>query len=101
MGLPSRPLTPLVDQLMVPPRRIVTSPTRLTVRLETVTHRFHRDMPPSRVWTYDGHLPAPTINVARRTQLDVQWENPPSGKLPVIAPRSSTHATDGIPVQCL
>ena len=101
MELPARPLTPFVDRLRVPPRRVVTSPTRLTVRLETVTHRFHRDMPPSRVWTYDGHLPGPTIEVDRGTQLDVQWENHLSGKLPVIATRSSTHATDGIPVQCL
>src|SRR4029077_11699099 len=31
----------------------------------------------------------------------VQWENHLSGKLPVIATRSSTHETDGIPVQCL
>src|SRR6266576_3928693 len=59
----NHPLRPFVDKLAVPPRRVIDEPTRLTVRLETTTHRFHRDLPPSRVWTYDGLLPGPTIEV--------------------------------------
>ena len=101
MNLSARPLAPFVDPLRVPPRRVIKTPTRLTVRLETATHRFHRDMPPSRVWAYDGYLPGPTIEVDRGTPVEVQWENHLSGRLPVIATRSSTHAVDGIPVQCM
>src|SRR5216683_4189846 len=101
MNLGARPLAPFVDPLRVPPRRVINRPARLTVRLETATHRFHRDMPPSRVWAYDGHLPGPTIEVERGTPVEVQWENHLSGRLPVIATRSSTHAVDGIPVQCM
>jgi spore coat protein A len=85
----------------VPPRRVITKPTRLTVRLETATHRFHSDLPLSRVWAYDGHFPGPTIEVDRGTQVEVQWENRLSGRLPVIDTRCPTHSIDGVPVQCL
>ena len=80
---------------------MIKEPTRLAVRLESVSHRFHRDLPPSRVWTYDGHLPGPTIEVDRGVQVEVQWENRLSGRLPVVAVRASTHAVGGVPVQCL
>jgi FtsP/CotA-like multicopper oxidase with cupredoxin domain len=99
--LSSRPLTPFVDQLRVPPRRVITSPTRLAVRLETATHRFHRDLAPSRVWAYAGHLPGPTFEVDRGTQVEVQWENRLTGPLPVVVTRAPSHAVDGIPVQCV
>src|SRR5713101_3178260 len=98
---PARPLSPFVDLLRVPPRRVITAPTRLTVRLETATHRFHRDLEPSRVWAYDGHVPGPTIEVDRGVPVEVQWENHLSGTLPVIDTLSPTHDTDGVPVQCL
>ncbi len=98
--IPGR-LNPFVDLLPVPPRRVIKAPTRLTVRLDTVTHRFHRDLPLSRVWAYDGHLPGPTIEVDRGIQLEVQWENHLTGPLPVVVTRTSFHAKEGVPVQCL
>ncbi len=101
MDISSRPLSPFVDLLRVPPRRVIKAPTRLSVRLETVTHQFHRDLPPSRVWAYDGHLPGPTFEVERGTQVEVQWENRLTGTLPVTAVDAPTHSVDGVPVQCL
>jgi spore coat protein A len=101
MDVYSHQLSPFVDLLRLPPRRIIKAPTRLTVRLETVTHRFHRDLAPSNVWAYDGYLPGPTIEVDRGTQVEVQWENRLSGTLPVVVTRSSVHAVDGVPVQCV
>jgi FtsP/CotA-like multicopper oxidase with cupredoxin domain len=87
--------------LPVPPRRVVKTPTRLTIRLQTVNHRFHRDLPPSRVWAYDGQIPGPTIEVDRGTEVEVRWENRLSGPLPVVVTRAPVHAAGGIPVQCL
>ncbi len=101
MDVSPRRLRPFVDLLSLPPRRVIKAPTRLTVRLETATHRFHRDLPPSRVWAYDGRLPGPTIEVDRGIQVEVQWENHLSGTLPVVVTRSPVHAADGVPVQCL
>ena len=98
-ALPTYPLRPFVDPLPIPPRRIIEEPTRLTIGLEATTHRFHRDLEPSRVWTYDGHLPGPTIEVRRGIPLEVQWENRLTGTLPVVVTVAPTHAADGIPVQ--
>ena len=94
-------LKPFVDLLPVPPRYVAKEPSRLTIRLQTVNHRFHRDLPPSRVWAYDGHVPGPTIEVDRRTELEVRWENHLSGPLPVVVTRAPVHAAGGIPVQCV
>src|SRR2546425_310597 len=99
--LVARPLRPFVDLLRVPPRRVITSPSRLAIPLVSTTHRFHSDLPPSRVWTYDGHLPGPTIEVDCGIQVEVQWENRLSGRLPVIDIRSPMHEADGVPVQCM
>jgi FtsP/CotA-like multicopper oxidase with cupredoxin domain len=95
------PLTPFVDKLAVPPRRVVGERTRMTVRLEPAVHRFHRDLPPSRVWTYDGSVPGPTIDVRRGAELEVLWENHLSGTLPVVVTVAPEYAVDGVPAQCL
>src|SRR5712691_10382622 len=54
-----RPLTPFVDQLPVPARYRVREPARLDVRMEAAGHRFHSELPPSPVWSYDGGVPGP------------------------------------------
>jgi FtsP/CotA-like multicopper oxidase with cupredoxin domain len=97
----TRHLTPFVDPLPVTPRHVIKTPTRLAVRLETVTHSFHRDLPPSRVWAYEGHLPGPTIEVDRGIGVEMQWENRLAGPLPVLVTRAPIHAEGGVPVQCL
>jgi spore coat protein A len=94
-------LKPFVDLLPVPPRHVVTKPTRLTIPLRTVEHRFHRDLPPSRVWAYDGRVPGPTIEVDRAIEVEVRWENRLTGPLPVVVTRAPVHAADGVPVQCV
>jgi spore coat protein A len=97
-----RPLAPFVDPLPLPERRVVTEPARLTIGLETSMHRFHRDLPPSRVWTYDGMLPGPAIDVRRGVPLEVRWENRLTGTLPVLVTRAPAAADgDGVPVQCV
>ena len=60
------PLTPFVDALPLP-RRILADHHggELTVPIRAATHRFHRDLPASRVWAYDGRVPGPTIEAER------------------------------------
>jgi FtsP/CotA-like multicopper oxidase with cupredoxin domain len=96
-----RSVTPFVDPLPVPPRRVIDEPTRLDVRVETAMHQFHRGLPPSRVWTYDGHLPGPTIEVRRGVPVEVQWDNSLEGTLPVTVVRAPSFEADGVPVQCV
>jgi FtsP/CotA-like multicopper oxidase with cupredoxin domain len=94
-------LTPFVDPLPVPPRRVVEAPTRFNVRIRAAMHQFHSELPPSRVWTYHGHLPGPTIEVRRGVPVEVQWENRLEGTLPVTVVRAPSFAVDGVPVQCV
>ena len=96
-----RSLTPFVDPLPMPPRRVITEPTRLHVHVRAATHQFHSEMPPSRVWTYDGHLPGPTIEVRRGVAVEVQWDNRLDGALPVTVVRAPSFEVDGVPVQCV
>ena len=65
-------LQPFVDSLPVPDRRVVGDPGRLTIPLRSALHRFHRDLPPSPVWTFDGTVPGPTVEVDRGVPLEVR-----------------------------
>ena len=94
-------LMPFVDSLPMAPRRVVAEPTRFTVRVQTAMHQFHSGLPPSRVWTYDGHLPGPTIEVRRGVPVEVQWYNRLEDTLPVTVVRAPSFAVDGVPVQCV
>ncbi len=96
------PLIPFVDPLPVPQRLIAQQHGGpLSVRMRGAGHRFHRDLPESRVWGYDGTVPGPTIETERGHAVTVEWRNELAGPLPVLdtlAP-SATDA-DGVPVQC-
>ena len=60
------PLVPFVDALPVPPRLLATQRGgRLTVAIRAGAHRFHRDLPESRIWGFDGTVPGPTIEAER------------------------------------
>ncbi len=42
--------------------------------IETL-HRFHSQLAPARVWTYEGQYPGPTFEVLRGSPIVVHWEN--------------------------
>jgi spore coat protein A len=93
------PLRPFVDALPVPARRLASDSGRLTIPLRVGLHRYHRDLPPSPVWTFDGTVPGPTIEVRRGSPVEVRWENHLTGTLPVVVIVAPSHAIDGVPVQ--
>src|SRR6266849_8782002 len=60
-------LTKFKDCLRVPPiLRIHMRPARV---------QLHSELPPSEVWTYEGSLPGPTIEVSPGQHLQVEWIN--------------------------
>lgn len=96
-------LTPFVDSLPIP-RRVISAHNngRLTIHLRPGMHRFHRDLPESRIWGYDGGVPGPTIEAERGQPVSVEWRNelaPPYPLIATIAPKSAD--ADGVPVQSL
>ena len=96
-------LAPFVDALPVP-RRLIAGEHggRLTVRIRGGTHHFHRDLPVSRIWGYDGTAPGPTIEADRGQPVTIEWRNELDSRLPVVvtvAPEAAD--ADGVPVQCV
>jgi spore coat protein A, manganese oxidase len=73
-------LTPFVDLLPTLP---VAQPTTgqpggaatYTIPLTEFDQRFHRDLPPTRVWGYGGRTPGPVIEAATDQPISVTWAN--------------------------
>jgi spore coat protein A len=45
------------------------------VRMMEFTQQLHSQLPPTRLWGYEGHYPGPTIEAMRGEPIAVQWEN--------------------------
>jgi spore coat protein A len=74
----------------------------LAVRIRCGVHRFHRDLPESRIWGFEGLMPGPTIEAERGQPVRIEWINELEGTLPVavtVAPAETT--AGGVPVQCV
>lgn len=97
------PLAPFVDALPVPQRLVAARQNgSLSVPIRAGVHRFHRDLPESAIWGYDGRVPGPTIEAERGQPVTVQWRNELDSALPVAvttAPKATD--TSGVPVQCV
>src|ERR1700746_3740795 len=97
------PLAPFADALPVPQRLVAAQQGgRLSVPIRAGAHRFHRDLPESAIWGYDGTVPGPTIEAERGQAVTVVWRNALDGTLPGVVTTAPT-ATDasGVPVQCV
>ncbi|MER5950823.1 multicopper oxidase domain-containing protein [Streptomyces sp. NPDC001904] len=76
------------DRLRIPPvlrPRARGGHDELTVRLRTADVTVHSQLPPVRMWTYEGSYPGPTIEATAGRPLRVAWENGLSGTIPVTA----------------
>jgi o-aminophenol oxidase len=96
-------LEPFVDALPLPQRLIAEEHHgSLVVRMRMGEHRFHRDLPLSKIWGYDGMAPGPTIEAERGHPVTVEWRNELEGPLPLVVTTAPTHAdAGGVPVQCV
>src|SRR5690348_7898483 len=96
------PLTPFVDALPLPSRLIVAEHDgRVTVGIRAAAHQFHRDLPASSVWGFEGMIPGPSIETERGDAVTVEWRNELDGAFPVavtVAPEATD--ADGVSVQC-
>jgi len=96
-------LTPFIDALPLPHRLTAEKHHgSLVVRMRMGEHRFHRDLPVSKIWGYEGMVPGPTIEVERGHPVTVEWRNELEGPLPLVVTKAPTHAdAQGVPVQCV
>lgn len=86
-------LTKFRDPLQIPPVLRPSPGQLLTVRMRAVDARLHSELPPTRVWAYNGSFPGPTIEVRRGERLRVAWQNELTGSYPVTA----VEVPNGIP----
>ncbi len=77
-------LTVFKDPLTVPTQRRARK--NVTVRImEKTNARLHSELPHTRLWTYGGSLPGPTIEVRKGQRFEAHWMNqiPTASTLPV------------------
>src|SRR5215475_6323414 len=89
-------LAPFTDALPVPQRLVAARQNGgLSVPIRAGAHRFHRDLPESAIWGYDGTVPGPTIEAERGQPVTVEWRNELDGALPVVVTtRSEEHTSE-------
>jgi o-aminophenol oxidase len=68
------------------------------IELKSTWVRLHSQMAPTRVWTYNGQFPGPTIEVRRGQRIRIAWRNAVSGgPYPVVA--GEAPAIGGVPAR--
>ena len=45
------------------------------MRMLACTHQLHSQLPPTRLWGYEGLYPGPTIEATRNQRMRIRWEN--------------------------
>ena len=73
----------LLDRYIDPlplPKRLIPLTTgedgvHYRVRMLEFTQRMHSQLPPAKLWGYEGQYPGPTIEAQRDRPIIVQWEN--------------------------
>jgi len=72
-------LTKFKDGLRVPPtlhpQQMDGQRYHLRVHMRPAQIQLHSELPPSEVWTYEGALPGPIIEIWRGQRLQVEWIN--------------------------
>lgn len=71
---PSR-LAPFVDPLPVPEVLRAKAGETLRITMRESAQRLHRDLPPTRLWTYGNTMPGPTIEARSGEIAHVEWIN--------------------------
>jgi spore coat protein A len=84
-ALDLRALAPFIDPLPIPP--VIRPDDRSTTRiaLREIASRIHRDVPPTRFWSFGSTFPGPTIEVRKGRSAHIDWANelPASHFLPI------------------
>jgi spore coat protein A, manganese oxidase len=66
-------LTPFVDPLPIPPA--LPSASAYTLHMQQFRQKLHRDLPPTKLWGYNGQYVGPTIEARTGSPISVEWRN--------------------------
>ena len=73
-------LKAFVDPLPIPSVMRATHGETLKIAMRETEQRLHRDLKPTRIWTYGGSMPGPTLEMASGQRLRVEFPNDLPGK---------------------
>lgn len=73
-------LKAFVDPLPIPSVMRATHGETLKIAMRETEQRLHRDLKPTRVWTYGGSMPGPTLEMTSGQRLRVEFPNDLPGK---------------------
>jgi spore coat protein A, manganese oxidase len=73
MAQSSPRLAPFVDPLPIPP--VISQPRSIQIHMREFRQKLHRDLPPTRLWGYEGQYVGPTFEVRRGFPTAVTWLN--------------------------
>lgn len=77
--LPVPTLEHFIDPLPVPrrlqPLRSGKDGEEYVIRLREFSRRLHSQLPPARLWGYEGEYPGPTIDVEQGRPIVTEWHN--------------------------
>lgn len=80
-------LEPFRDALRIPPRLRLDQrrgDQEITITTREAQMRLHSQLPPTKVWAYEGSSPGPTIEVRRGQRVRVNWRNGIQGTIPLL-----------------
>jgi len=92
-------LMPYVDPLPVPAviRPAQHADSLVQIRMREFHHKVHRDLPPTRLWGYNGTWPGPTFEVRRGQAFSVKWTNELPTKHFLLIDTTIHGAEEGVP----
>ncbi|ERI93313.1 spore coat protein A [Clostridiales bacterium oral taxon 876 str. F0540] len=68
-----------VDKLPEPkilkPKRTICGKKHYSIVMKEILQKLHRDLPPTKLWGYEGSYPGPTIEVQKDEPITVTWIN--------------------------
>ena len=66
-------IAPFVDPLPIPP--VISQSRSVQIRMREFHQKLHRDLPPTKLWGYEGQYVGPTFEVRRGFPTAVTWLN--------------------------
>jgi spore coat protein A len=74
-GSLDRYIDPLPSLKRLMPHDTHTGADQYRVRMTEISQQMHSQLPPTRLWGYEGQYPGPTIEALRNRPIQVRWEN--------------------------
>jgi len=74
-GLLDRYIDPLPLPKRLMPQSTGEDGIQYRIRMLEFTQQLHSQLPPAKLWGYEGQYPGPTIEAQRDKPVSVQWEN--------------------------